>query len=133
VKVVIYVAEPHPADLDREAILEAIHSHLSYQIELKQLQLSKVFRTGRLFLLIGLASLIVCLTGAKTLEQFVENEAFRILKEGIIIFGWVSMWRPFELILFDWYPIYDRIRLLRKLLTSEKDVIFDAKIEANKK
>jgi hypothetical protein len=128
VKVAIYVTEPQSTDLDKDSILEAIHSHLSYQIELKQLQLSKIFKTGQLFLMIGLASLIICLTGANALEKFVSNDAVRILKEGLIIFGWVSMWRPFELILFDWYPVFDRIRILRKVLESEKDVIYDTKI-----
>jgi hypothetical protein len=50
-----------------------------------------------------------------------------MLKEGLIIIGWVSMWRPMELLLFDWLPIYDKLRLLRKLLSTEIDIQFGLK------
>lgn len=27
------------------------------------------------------------------------------IRESFIIFSWVALWRPLELLLYDWYPI----------------------------
>ncbi len=34
---------------------------------------------------------------------------------GLEIFGWVALWRPAELLLYEWMPIYRRLRLLNRL------------------
>lgn len=125
-KIMIYVREKMDKEIDRDAIMEAIHSWLSYQIDLKRIQLQKLFKTAQLFLGIGLISLITCLSLANLLHSAETLDAVKIAKEGLIIFGWVSMWKPFELILFDWYPAFDRIRLFRKLLETEIEVVFEA-------
>lgn len=128
-KLVIYVQEPESSDLDRNSITEAIRSHFSYQIELKRLQLTKLFKTAQLFLFIGLLSLFACLGAAGMLKD-IEQGALVIFREGLIIFGWVSMWKPFELILFDWYPLYDKIRSFRKILESEIEIVFSESTES---
>jgi hypothetical protein len=38
-----------------------------------------------------------------------------ILKEGLLIVGWVAMWRPLEIFLYDWFPIYQRQQMFDKL------------------
>jgi len=49
-----------------------------------------------------------------------------ILREGIIIFGWVSIWKPIELMLFDWIPLFEKVRLNKKILETEIDIHFSA-------
>jgi len=36
------------------------------------------------------------------------------LVAGLEIFGWVALWRPAELLLYDWAPAYRRRRLMRR-------------------
>ena len=38
-----------------------------------------------------------------------------IVDEGLYIVGWVAMWRPLEIFLYDWRPIWHRYRLFAKL------------------
>jgi hypothetical protein len=38
-----------------------------------------------------------------------------IADEGLYIVGWVAMWRPLEIFLYDWRPIRHRMRLFAKL------------------
>ena len=38
-----------------------------------------------------------------------------ILREGLIIAGWVAMWRPIQVFLYDWWPIVRRRRMLQNL------------------
>jgi hypothetical protein len=51
-----------------------------------------------------------------------------ILREGVVIFGWVSIWKPIELILFDWYPLFEKLRVYKKLLGTEIDIRFAATV-----
>jgi len=37
--------------------------------------------------------------------------------EGFLIGGWVAMWRPLEVFLYDWWPIRAEGRLLKRLST----------------
>ena len=41
-----------------------------------------------------------------------DGDRFR---ESLLIGGWVAMWRPMEIFLYDWWPVAARIRLLRRL------------------
>ena len=41
--------------------------------------------------------------------------AAEIADEGLYIVGWVAMWRPLEVFLYDWRPIRHRARLYAKL------------------
>lgn len=131
-RIQILVEESAPAEgLSVETIASAIHTHFQYQIDLKRIQLSKLFKTARLFLSIGIVLLLACLAFARLVENHLQwKEGALAIREGLVIFGWVSLWKPFELILFDWYPLYDRIRLLRKLLKTEVDIRFGAKASA---
>jgi hypothetical protein len=40
-----------------------------------------------------------------------------IVREGFLIGGWVAMWRPLEVFLYDWWPIRAEGRLLQRLST----------------
>jgi hypothetical protein len=38
-----------------------------------------------------------------------------VLRESILIGGWVAMWRPLEIFLYDWWPIRADVRLYERL------------------
>ena len=42
--------------------------------------------------------------------------------EGLLILGWVAMWRPIEVLLYDWWPLARRRTLLRRLATIPVEV-----------
>ena len=41
----------------------------------------------------------------------------RVLQESLLIGGWVAMWRPLEVFLYDWWPIRAEARLFDRLAT----------------
>jgi hypothetical protein len=123
-KIVIYIEENETKELSKDSIREAIRSFLAYRIDLQRGELRRFMRRAQLFVIIGLAVLISCLAVAQTLVVPSHPGAIGILREGIVIFGWVSIWKPIELILFDWYPIYEMLRFFRRLLETEIDVRF---------
>lgn len=125
IEIAIHIDERPAVALDAQSIAESIRAFFEYQIDLRRLQISKLFRTARLFLMIGFGCLILCLLAGELLEKMPSPSTFhRVLREGIIIFGWVSLWKPFELLLFDWYPAYDRMKLLRRLAKCNIQISF---------
>jgi hypothetical protein len=111
-------------DLDRQAGLpdeavvlrEAIHEYFRQRAEAYRRRLRELFRHGRTSLLIGLA----VLAGAIALGDFLAtlmktSRIGEILRESLTIGGWVSMWRPLEVFLYDWWPIRNEARLSDRL------------------
>jgi hypothetical protein len=47
--------------------------------------------------------------------SFGSGTIFHIIGEGMLISGWVAMWRPLEIFLYEWVPIRRRCRILAKL------------------
>jgi hypothetical protein len=125
-KIVIQIEEKESSDLSKEEIREAIRGYLAFRIDLQRSDLKRFLKRAQLFLAIGLLVLASCLGLAQSLTVPTPPGAIGILREGLVIFGWVSIWKPIELILFDWYPLYEKIRFYRKLLGTEIDIRFMA-------
>lgn len=125
-KIVIYVEEKEGRELSKDSIREAIHSYLSYRIEIEQGLLKAFLKRTQLYFVIGLIVLGACLGLAQSLTISAKPSLFAILREGLVIFGWVSLWKPIELMLFDWYPLWEKLSFYKKLLRTEIDLRFAA-------
>jgi hypothetical protein len=110
----IHLATPPPAD--RVAGLEeAVHHYFSVRSQMKQHELQQLLRRGRLSLIIGLGFLAVCLFLSGFADKLGAGTGANIVREGLTIIGWVAMWRPLEIYLYDWWPVRDERRLLARL------------------
>ncbi|MBC7740932.1 MAG: hypothetical protein H7061_01965 [Bdellovibrionaceae bacterium] len=125
-KIVIYIESGETRELPKQAIREAIHNFFEFQAEHQRLALKTFLRRAQVFLIIGLVMLGTCLSLSQALGSSLSGPltGYGILREGLLIFGWVSIWRPIELILYDWYPLYEKLRFYRKISASEIDVQF---------
>ena len=63
---------------------------------------------------IGLAFLAACMLTSQLLRRQ-EGTLPIVLREGLIIAGWVAMWRPMEIFLYEWWPLLRTGRLYEKL------------------
>ena len=123
-KIIIYIEENESESVTSATIREAIQSHFSYQIELQAGNLKQFWKRAQFFLLIGILVLIVCLGSAQSLTVPLKPGLIGIFRDGLIIFGWVSVWKPIEVILFDWYPPFERLRFYKKMRLTEMDIQF---------
>jgi hypothetical protein len=102
---------------DEAAILRnAIHQFFHDRSEASRRQLRQLFRRGRISLVIGLAFLGAAVGASQLLENWLHPSGFvDVLRESLLIGGWVAMWRPIEIFLYDWWPIGADARLSDRL------------------
>jgi hypothetical protein len=111
-------------DVDREAGLpeeaallrDAIHEFFRHRAERYRQRLRELFRLGRTSLVIGLVVLAAAIALGDFLAILMKGSRIgEILHESLTIGGWVSMWRPLEVFLYDWWPIRNEARLSDRL------------------
>jgi hypothetical protein len=101
-----------------EAVLlrDAVHEFFSQRAVGSRRQLRELFRRGRVSLGIALVFLAASIgVGDALAMSFPDAHATGVLREGLLIVGWVAMWRPLEVFLYDWWPIRAEARLYDRL------------------
>jgi hypothetical protein len=100
----------------------AVHNYFAYRSKLNRLEFRHLLKQGRISLVIGLAFLGVCLvTGELLFRQ--STGTFSIwLRESLTIAGWVAMWRPMQIFLYEWWPLRRMGRLFEKMSRMRIDV-----------
>lgn len=110
----IYLEE-WPAENPTDVVRSSIHNYFAYRASLNRLAFRRLMRRGRASLLIGMMFLAACLFTTKLLLGDLEGTWTGILRESLTIAGWVAMWRPMEIYLYDWWPLRRKSRLYQKL------------------
>jgi hypothetical protein len=94
---------------------DAIHQYFSGRAQSSRRRLRRLFRRGRISLGIGLAVLAVFTGLAQLVAARVSGGFSQVLRESLSIGGWVAMWRPLEVFLYDWWPIRADAKLFDRL------------------
>ncbi|MGE3872263.1 MAG: hypothetical protein AB7F74_04815 [Parvibaculaceae bacterium] len=93
----------------------AINGWFAARVKDETRAIQTLFRDGQLALLIGLTFLGTCLFVAWLVSLNFEGPVARIFRESFVIVGWVVIWRPAEMFLYDWVPLARRRKLFRRL------------------
>ncbi len=94
---------------------EAVRHYFASRAEMKHRELRLLLRRGRSSLLIGLLFLAVCFGLGEVVQQAPLGAWNEFVALGLHIAGWVAMWRPLEIFLYDWWPLRNDQRLLARL------------------
>ena len=93
----------------------AVQHYFAARAELKRREFRLLLRRGHSVLAIGVLFLTTCLFLSGIVPRLLPPQAGSILHEGLIIVGWVAMWRPLEIYLYDWWPLRQEWLRLRRL------------------
>lgn len=104
-KLMIYL--PGAQDAECKAIPSAIKHYFVYRAQQARADLQQLLRFGAAALLIGSIFLFACLM---LREGLLQADVSHILTEGLLIVGWVALWRPLEIFLYEWWPVRRRQR-----------------------
>ncbi len=99
----------------RHLLPSALHNYFDYRQQGEQRKLRTIWRQGRISLLIGLSFLFVCLSLSELIGRFGSDTFIHFLEEGLLISGWVALWRPLEIFLYEWWPVSHQQKIFAKL------------------
>ena len=94
---------------------EAVRHYFASRAEIRHRELRLLLRRGRSSLLIGLLFLAACLGLGEMSLRALPATWNHFVELGLQIVGWVAMWRPLEIFLYEWWPIRNDQRLLERL------------------
>jgi hypothetical protein len=111
----IHVTRDDPMRTPDALVETAVHNYFSYRAGLSHLEFRRLMRDGRVSLLIGLVFLSLCLVIVGLLHGTGPQPIWQVPREGLIIAGWVAMWRPLQIYLYDWWPVRRRWKVFEKM------------------
>lgn len=114
IKLSIYL-DQWPADDPKELITTSIHNYFAYRAEITDLEFRRLLKQGRTSLIIGVLFLSACLVLIKVLSGGEAGTWGAVGRESLTIAGWVAMWRPMQIYLYDWWPLRRRGQIYKKL------------------
>lgn len=121
---IIHLDRPPNDEAKLGQVARAIQTHFAAQAAATRLQLKELFGRGRISLLIGLSVLSLSIGLGEVSNTWLSGASMaQILHQSVLIGGWVAMWRPMEIFLYDWWPIAARIRLLDRLAMMQVHIV----------
>lgn len=111
--------EHAPGASDDAGILrDALHEFFRNRALRARRRLRALLEVGRKSLAVGLAFLVAFIGIGDLLAIWVSGgRVGDFVRESLLIGGWVAMWRPLEIFLYDWWPIRAEARLFDRLAT----------------
>ena len=114
-ELLVHLPDPRP-DGDLQAQVEsAVQTHFRYLAEGKRREFRQLMARGRTSLLIGLTFLGLCMVVGNALASVGDSALFLFGRESLLIGGWVAMWRPIEIFLYDWWGVRRQERDYQRL------------------
>lgn len=114
----------HPPGL----ICDAVHTSFQRRALAKRRALKKLLREGRISMVIGMSFLAAAIFISDYLGGFISNKNYAwLLQESVVIGGWVALWHPLNIFLYDWWPLRADRRLFERLASMPVDVVTNAR------
>jgi len=115
---------------------EALKDYCLYQVNQLQQSLNLQRRLGRRTLWVGLTILIIALALSALGGYVMENATNNFIRgiggfmyNGFMIIGWVSLWTPTSMLLFDWWPDAVSKRTYEKM--AEMPIVIRSEVSDN--
>ncbi len=123
----VHLDRPAGPPDEAAALREAIHEFFTHRVRVTTQRLRQLLRIGRTSLLIGLAFLAASIAISQAIAGLLTGGEASMLREVMLIGGWVAMWRPLEIFLYDWWPIRAEARLYRRLADMPVRIAYSSK------
>jgi hypothetical protein len=130
---VVYLDRPAGLPEEPAILRDAIREFFTNRAQEFRRRLHQLFRRGRTSLLIGVTFLATSLLVGDFIGRTLGDGRFgEVLRESLLIGGWVAMWRPMEIFLYDWWPMRAEARLSDRLTVMPVRIAYtqDASSEA---
>ena len=122
VRLVLHLESGGGSETQRAMVEQAVHRHFDNQARLSHLEFRGLMRVGSRSLAIGLLALGLSLLGVEMLSGR-DGTLVAVLRQSLLIGGWVAMWQPMQIYLYGWWPLRRRRLIYAKLARMPVEVI----------
>jgi len=122
-RLVVHLTQPPRGPDDRQVLEAAIRNYFANAAELKQNEFRQLMRRGWRSLAIGLAVLGATIVAGHLIGAGDGPSLAVVLRQSVLIGGWVAMWRPLEILLYDWWPVRAECVLHERLRDAQVDLV----------
>lgn len=108
----------------KDEISIAIQQHFTYRRKKSERQVRKVLQLGWRSLLLSIVFLGLLVSMTLVIIKLLPEGGLSItFREILIILGWVALWRPADLLLYEWRPFKREVNLFRKLEQCKVEIV----------
>ena len=102
-ELLVHLTEPQKAPESELTTLvgDAVRNHFLYLADAKRREYRNLMARGRTSLAVGLGFLGLCMLAGNAVAQLGVSPFYLLARESLLIGGWVAMWRPIEIFLYD--------------------------------
>jgi hypothetical protein len=113
---VVHVDHGATSPAETAVLQEAVREFFRQRAVVTRRRLRQLLQVGRTSLLIGVAALAASIVLGDIAGGLLADTRFAgIFRESLLIGGWVAMWRPLEVFLYDWWPVRAEARRFDRL------------------
>jgi hypothetical protein len=124
----LLISLPQHQSCEEQSAADAIHQDFTFRRIEAEKKLRAIRRFGWRSLGVALLFLSAAMLIVQLMKRYLpEGNLVSLLTTGLTVFAWVALWRPGELLLYEWYPFKRDARLFRKLEESEVRFSYDNK------
>jgi len=126
-RLLVRLTKETPAADTGPMLEEAIDGYFRERAGAVRRELRQLLRIGRISLVIGLAFLALAIGVGEFAASLASSDSYRsIIKESFVIGGWVALWRPLEIFLYDWWPVRAKASMFDRLSSIPVSVASEA-------
>ena len=92
----------------------SIDNYFKYLEELEKKKMREQIKNSIIFMLIGIFFISLSI-----LAESDVNFTYRIISEGLMVAGWVSMWEAMATILIKWLPLSKKLKLFKQIINAK--------------
>lgn len=116
--------DPGPVD-EPAALRDTIHAFFEQRARTTRSRLRQLLGIGRISFLVGLVFLTVAVGLGDFIASAMTGQRLgELLRQGLVICGWVAMWRPLEIFLYGWWPIRAEVLLHDRLARMPVRIVY---------
>lgn len=101
------------------ALPEAIRNHFRYEMLVADRRFRQWIKYGKKSMFIAVCILTLSIFISRAILQFGESLPVILISDGITICGWVAMWAPATVLLYELWPIRETRKIYEKITRME--------------
>jgi hypothetical protein len=119
-RLVLHRGRAASSDESPEMLRKSVHDHFRRRALATRRQLQQLLRQGRYSLAIALVFLALVIVVGESVASVISRASIvALIQDSLVIGGWVALWHPLNIFLYDWWPIRAEARLFEQLSTMD--------------